>query len=147
MGDFLELDLLSRGSILVEDKIKKFIGKPYDWDTFNCYTLIIDWYKDLGYFVPDYKVESNWNHNGKNYFLDEYHKLWKGVDLKDIEENDVVLFKIRSPVPNHVGIYIGNNRFIQCVGKSGTVVSDLNLYSKYVHGCYRLKEKIECLSK
>ena len=143
--DFLELDLPSRGYILVEDRIKKFIGRNYNWDTFNCYHLIIEWYKELGYEIPDYKVNVNWNKEGKNYFIDEYHKLWKEMKLEDIQEDDVVLFKVRSSVPNHVGIYVGGNKFIQCVGNTGTVISDLGLYHKYVHGCYRLKERIECL--
>lgn len=138
------LELLSGGYLYnsVEDLTRKYLGRKYDWDHFNCYHFLVEWFKDIGYNLPGYEVNRGWNHEGKNYFVEEYHKLWQRVEPSEIKEYDVALIKIHSPVPNHVGIYIGNNKFIHCPEKIGVVISDLNIYSRFIHSFYRLKERV-----
>ncbi len=119
--------------------IKKYLGRPYDFKEFNCYHFVVSWYKDLGYELPNYTIEDpKWSHHGKNYFIEEYYKLWEKVEVPEV--NDIVLIKILSPVPNHIGIYIGNRRFIHCSENPGLVlVSDLKRYERVIKGYFRLR--------
>ncbi len=119
--------------------IKKYLGRSFDFRDFNCYTLVTCWYKDLGFELPDYFVnDPKWHKHGKNYIIEEYHKLWDRVETPEI--NDVILMKVLSPVPNHIGIYIGNRRFIHCSENSGVVVSDLKRYERTIRGFFHLRE-------
>ncbi len=118
--------------------IKKYLGQNYDYEKFNCYTFVTCWYKDLGYELPNYFLDDpKWYNHDKNYFIEEYHKLWEKVNEPEI--NDIVLMKVLSPVPNHIGIYIGKRRFIHCPEKLGVVVSDLKRYERTIHGYFHLR--------
>jgi lipoprotein Spr len=57
----------------------------------------------------------------------------KGVLKKDLREGDLLFFKIRHGQVSHVGIYLGNNKFIHAAVKGGVIVSDLDepYYARY----------------
>lgn len=50
-----------------------------------------------------------------------------------LKEGDLVFFKINSDEVSHMGVYLGNGRFIHSTTQRGVVISDLqdNYYSKY----------------
>ena len=55
-------------------------------------------------------------------------KNCKKINKKDLREGDLVFFRTdgkRSSTPNHVGIYLKNNKFIHSSTSKGVVVSDL----------------------
>jgi len=126
----------------VESLCRLFVGKKYSWNEFNCYTLIVKLFKELGYDIPDYQTEEGWHKRGKNYFVEEYHKLWVKID--ELEIHDIILFKMMSSVPNHVGIYIGNGKFIHCQQRVGTAIGTVKRYQKFVNSYYRFKELYKC---
>lgn len=116
--------------------IKKYLGVPFGYKgrsltSVDCYGLVVLIYKDLGFALPDYEYEDKWYDNGKNYYVDNYYELWEKVT--DLKEWDAILFKNRSTVVNHVGLYLGENQFIHCYVNSSVEISDLT--RKYWDRC------------
>ncbi|RZL17187.1 MAG: glycoside hydrolase [Pedobacter sp.] len=51
----------------------------------------------------------------------------------DLKEGDLVFFKIKSSKINHIGLYLGDNRFAHASSSRGVVIDNLNdpYYSRY----------------
>lgn len=66
------------------------------------------------------------------------------VGRANLQEGDILFFKIRKGQVSHVGIYLGNNKFAHASVHSGVVVSDLNedYYRKYFFAGGRLKQPV-----
>jgi hypothetical protein len=60
-------------------------------------------------------------------------------------ESDLIFFKIRRNRISHVGIYLGNNKFLHASRSSGVVISDLDepYYRKYFFAAGRLRTLLE----
>ena len=69
---------------------------------------------------------------------DLYPRLNK-VRKSDLKEGDMVFFKIRKRRISHVGLYLGNNKFLHATTHAGVIVSDLNepYYLKRYYGAGR----------
>jgi len=67
------------------------------------------------------------------------------VDRKNLAIGDLVLFKPRS-YPRHVGVYIGDGRFIHVSSKRGVMTSVMNegFWSKHYWTARRLREATAC---
>ena len=63
------------------------------------------------------------------------------IKTNDMQEGDLVFFKINGNKVSHVGVYIGNNKFVHASTKRGVLISDLNetYYKKYFFKAGRLK--------
>lgn len=57
----------------------------------------------------------------------------KPVNKTELQEGDMVFFKIRKNRISHVGIYLGNNKFVHSAVKGGVRIDDLDepYYKKY----------------
>ena len=57
----------------------------------------------------------------------------KPVEKDNLQEGDLLFFKIRKGQISHVGIYLGNDKFAHATVNSGVTISDLNeeYYKKY----------------
>lgn len=79
-----------------------------DWD---CWGLMRDYYKQkLGMTFNRYEHDSFWWEEGKSLYEDNYHKEgFVKVTDGSLKPHDIIIMQIRSPVPNHGAIYIGNN--------------------------------------
>jgi lipoprotein Spr len=66
----------------------------------------------------------------------------KPVDKCELQEGDILFFKIRKNQISHVGVYLGNNKFAHASVHSGVIVSDLDeqYYKKYFYKGGRLLE-------
>ena len=64
----------------------------------------------------------------------------KPVEKDNLQEGDILFFKIRRNQISHVGVYLGNNKFAHASVHSGVVVSDLEekYYKKYFYKGGRL---------
>lgn len=86
----------------------------------DCYGLIRGWFSDkAGVILPDYPREWEWWHGKENLYLDHFadagfapisaiSEISAISPSSAIRRGDVFLAAIRSPVPNHAGIYIGH---------------------------------------
>lgn len=62
--------------------------------------------------------------------------IFKGmhpIEKNDLQEGDLVFFKINKGKISHVGIYLRNHKFAHAAVKGGVIISDLNesYYKKY----------------
>lgn len=69
------------------------------------------------------------------------YSLCKPIDISEIQEGDLVFFKIDGGKISHVGIYLQNNKFIHASTKKGVIINDLNeaYYKKYFYKAGRIK--------
>lgn len=70
-----------------------------------------------------------------------YKKITK-VDKSELSEGDLVFFRIRRLSISHVGVYLGNNKFVHASTSNGVIISDLNepYYKRYYAGGGRLPD-------
>ncbi len=63
------------------------------------------------------------------------------IEKIDLNEGDILFFKIKRGEISHVGIYLGNNKFAHASVQSGVIISDLDeaYYKKYFFKGGRLK--------
>jgi cell wall-associated NlpC family hydrolase len=134
--------MLDKSEELKTKLINKYLGKQFTAGTFDCFDLIINWFDDLGYVVPDFKHSGYWN--GETVPLDNYYQYWRR--LEEVEKKQIydVIFIRRnySGGQYHIGIYLENNLFIHTTIEQGVVVSRLDRYKRVVNGHYRFR-KIE----
>ena len=85
-------------------------------------------------------------------FHDSYDKKMEGcagdlyksseqIKRSDLREGDLVFFKINRKRVSHVGIYIGENRFVHASSKNGVIISRLDdpYYNRYFYKAGRIK--------
>ena len=108
-------------------KAEKYIGVPYRWGGensvtgFDCSGLTSSVYRESGVMLPRTSREQ--------------YKKGVFVLKKDLQKGDLVFFKTRGKAISHVGIFIGNYRFVHAPGKGKTVRSQ-SLNSSYYQKHY-----------
>lgn len=57
------------------------------------------------------------------------------VEKNELQEGDILFFKIKKGQISHVGVYLGNNKFAHASVKSGVIISDLDedYYKRYFY--------------
>lgn len=62
------------------------------------------------------------------------------IDRSQLEEGDLVFFKIRKTYISHVGLYLGNGKFVHAAVHGGVMINDLSeaYYHKYYFTSGRL---------
>lgn len=65
----------------------------------------------------------------------------KVVSKNNLEEGDLVFFKIDGDNISHIGVYLQNNKFVHATTKKGVMIDDLDeeYYKKYYYKGGRLK--------
>lgn len=107
----------------------------------DCYGIIMLWYRmrlGIELFDPDFDYPEGPQWKDKSYFLENYHLQWERVESP--RKNDVVLFKSKDgKLANHAGIYLGKNKFLHTIKRTGCVIQKLDQWSDRVEGYYRFK--------
>jgi proteasome lid subunit RPN8/RPN11 len=92
------------------------IGRQFAHGIHDCYSLIRDWYRvERGIDLPDFERADRWWEDGKTSLYMEHFAEAGFVDMGQKEEpkpGDVLLMQIRSKVPNHAGVYLGDNMML-----------------------------------
>lgn len=67
------------------------------------------------------------------------------VGKEELQEGDLVFFKIRSKAISHVGVYLGNNKFAHASSSRGVMISNLNesYWQRYYYKGGRLIESLK----
>lgn len=125
-------NMLTSGSEVV-DTAKKYLGTPYVWggstpSGFDCSGLVQYAYAQNGISIPRTSQEQ--------------YKVGTAVSQTELQPGDLVFFRGSggtNSAPGHVGMYVGNNQYIQAP-KTGDVVkiSDLSARNDYT-GARRIK--------
>ncbi len=66
----------------------------------------------------------------------------KPIEKEELQEGDLLFFKIRKGQISHVGVYLGNNKFAHASVNSGVTISDMDedYYKKYFFKGGRVNE-------
>jgi len=94
--------------------VPPLVGRQFAHGILDCYTLVRDFYaRELGIQLSQYEREDDWWDKGQDlYSMDRLRA--EGFDLIGDEprRGDMVLMQIRSPVPNHAGVYLGGGQML-----------------------------------
>ncbi|MEA2048156.1 MAG: NlpC/P60 family protein [Campylobacterota bacterium] len=119
----------------IETVAKKKLGKRYVWgasgtkNTYDCSSFTKYVYRKNGISIPRTSINQS--------------KHGKYVKRKDLKKGDLIFFdtsKRRKGYVNHVGIYLGDNKFIHASSAKKKVVItslDKNFYSRRYKGARR----------
>lgn len=82
------------------------IGRGFFHGTLDCLQIVLDYYKrELGIDLGEYEREDDWWNSGKDYYRDLLPRAGF-YQVDSLQHSDLILMQIRSPVPNHAGIYL-----------------------------------------
>jgi len=120
-----EYSLVNKENSLSERLVKYaklFVGTPYKWGGTNLSTGV-----DCSGFVKDVFAKF---HIDLPRTSSEQFNVGKPVSLANIKPGDLLFFQTyNGTYPSHVGIYIGDNKFISALNKgSGVTISPLDSY-------------------
>lgn len=73
------------------------------------------------------------------------YKMTNPIPRSQMKEGDLLFFRIRRGQVSHVGIYLGNNKFVHASTTQGVIVSDLreDYYRRYFFKAGRLKSSTD----
>lgn len=111
--------------------IQPLIGRPFFHGVLDCYSLIIDYYKEvLNIELNDYPREPEWWEKD-NYDLYEDNFRKEGFEQvldSSLQEHDIILMQHGSNKVNHGAIYIGDNLILH---HSTNRLSSRDVYGGY----------------
>jgi cell wall-associated NlpC family hydrolase len=116
------------------------------------YALIDEWYGTAYKYGGCDKSGIDCSNFAAVIYQEIYSKSLKGssaaifnqciaVSKNELEEGDLVFFKIEKNTISHIGIYLQNNKFVHATTKKGVMIDDLNeaYYAKSFYKGGRLK--------
>ena len=123
-----------------------YLRRPYVHGVHDCFSICRDWYNrewDLG--IPDFDRENDWWARGGNLYMDHYQSVgFVEVPRQPPQIGDAFLFKIKSPVPNHAAIYVGNGEMLHhVVGRLSCTEQYGGLWVKFTTHQLRHTSRIE----
>lgn len=119
------------------DTIEVWLGTPY------CYAGNSQKGVDCSGFVNSLYSKVYQSSIGARNSAAIYKKITK-VDKEELSEGDLVFFRMHSRRITHVGLYLGNSKFVHASTSSGVIISDLTdpYYKKFYAGGGHLPEKL-----
>lgn len=146
MGDKDGLRAFSEVLVLNADGFAMpYLERPYVFGVFDCYSLIADYYKrEYALTLGNYAHIDNWANLGHNFFVDNY-KAEGFVVLIDQEPavGDVFLIQTEAKVPNHVALYLGDEKIMHHMHGR---LSRRDIYGGYWlhHTTHHLRHQSKC---
>ena len=122
--------------------IAPLLGRQFEFNKQDCYNLFRDCYMLAGSdHLPEFEYPENWYEIGMNLYADRLPEYgFEKVETPEI--GDVILFEIGSDIPNHAGIYLGQQMFIHHLTDR---LSRRDIYGGYwikqTHSIWRFKCK------
>lgn len=121
-------------------RVSPLIGREYLFGVYDCFEAIRDYYsQEVGLYIPPRQLfEENWWEKGLNYFHPENVKNWNFHPVKEIQKNDLLVFSVCSSIPNHCGVYTGNNEFYHHAVNRLSCIEELGgIWRKSLTGVFR----------
>ena len=89
-------------------------GRPFRHGVTDCYSLIRDFYRlEWGVLLPDHPRDWNWWTQGLDLYQAGFEEAgFRSIDPAHAGDADAVLFRMRSRVPNHAAVLLGEGRML-----------------------------------
>lgn len=95
------------------------IGRGFRHGVTDCYSLIKDYYRqEKGVGLPEFPRGWGWWEDGLDLYTEGFPKagfILLDTDVDEPREGDMWFSQIRAPVPNHGGIYLGDELILHHV--------------------------------
>jgi proteasome lid subunit RPN8/RPN11 len=107
----------------------------------DCFTLTQDWfYKTHNIVLPNLARSPFWFETSN--LIEENYTKWgfSEVNFEDILPGDVLVFTVRSNVPNHLGIYLGNGEMLSHWVNRLSGIQTIGIWQKYITKIVRYSE-------
>ena len=137
MQDF-GFDVPEKWNRALYDTIDSWLGTPY------CYAGNSKKGIDCSGFVNSLYDKVYQSSLGARNSAAIYKKITK-VDKSELIEGDLVFFRMHKRRISHVGLYLGNGRFVHASATNGVIISNLAdpYYKKFYAGGGHVPEKLE----
>lgn len=90
------------------------VGRNFCHGLLDCYSLVRDYYAEIGIVIDDYRRDFEWWLKDQNLYIENFKSQgFVEVDRETIRTHDAVLMRIGSPVPNHAAVYLGDGVILQ----------------------------------
>lgn len=108
------------------------LGRMYIHNVFDCFTLARDFlYATFNYDVGLHPRPADWVKWNPYYIERTWDSLkFSPVTSGDLQYGDILLFNIGSNIINHIGIYIGENKFIHHLHQRLSCEDNLSKWNK-----------------
>jgi cell wall-associated NlpC family hydrolase len=105
------------------------VGREWAHGVLDCYAIVRDYYAEKGVELRDYERNDDWWRLGQNLYLDNFGKEgFKEIPFSELAVGDLILMKMRSQVPNHAAVYLGNNIILHHLSNR---LSSRDVYGEY----------------
>ena len=116
--------------MFIDDRIKSLIGAEFvdggrGPDGYDCFGLVREVYKRYGIILPDYQIACYDVFNVTKE-IENNRPNWVKCSLENAPVPCIAAFRVSAPMVNHVGIYLGDNKFIHTREKAGAVIESLD---------------------
>ena len=126
---------------IINPKVTSYplIGREYEFGVRDCFEAMRDWLATEKIYIPKRAAfEDDWWEKGLNYFSEETISLWNHKKVSEPQKNDVLIFQVAADVPNHCGVYLGNDIFFHhAVNRLSCRESLYPFWIQHLVGIYR----------
>ena len=122
-----------------KENFTPLIGREYKFGVSDCFEALRDWLSTKNMVIPTRDLfEDDFWQKGISYFTEENIKKWNHKKVDTLQENDVLIFQIESNIPNHCGIYLGDDVFFHHANNRLSCRESLfPFWGKHLVGIYR----------
>ena len=110
-------------------------------DSFDCWGLCLEVFRREGITLRDYRLCCHDSEGFRGNFEIE-RPAWRRHEWPDIPSPAVVALRFNTTAVNHVGVYIGDNKFLHTREKTGVVIErvDSPYWKRRIEGFYTPNE-------
>ena len=118
------------------------IGRDFIYNVQDCLSLAQDWYyADRGIRLPNFARNTHWHQDGEDHIGQNFEAFgFAEIDVRDIQTGDALLYQVRSPVPNHIGIYVGEGKVLSHWYGRISQEENYGLWARYIVKALRYQE-------
>tara|TARA_B100001964_G_scaffold241504_1_gene314077 strand:- start:992 stop:1699 length:708 start_codon:yes stop_codon:yes gene_type:complete len=89
------------------------IGREFVFGAYDCFTIIQDYYANLGIKITAVPYDWKFWEKGHNLYIDNYEKEgFTKITDNSLQVHDVILMAVGSNISNHAGIYVGDFKLL-----------------------------------
>lgn len=89
-------------------------GLPFVWGLFDCFSTVRNYFRQKHkLFIPDYDRDESFADSQSNLIINNIkNEQFDIVESKEIETDDLLVFKSNRIFPHHLGVFVGNSRML-----------------------------------